>query len=436
MRRHHVIGLALSTATSLWAGSALPCGGGFGDGLQIGTTQNIVVSYKGGIETYFFSPYFCGQSAQFGYILPIPQAPSSTGTPTLGAASTVADLQTLAAPTIEYTCARSIGAVVDAGVGASGGGGNGSLLQVIDKGQVGIFDFAVLKADTVSAFTDWLDANQYPYTAESSTIFASYVAAGWYFVAFKVTADSQNPPAGEQLCGNLGPIQLSFPADQAVVPARIAAASASSSDAGDSYYEYDPLLWYVYFLAPHEMNLTATIGGALWSSVEFSGALSASDVATHPAGGLAVAGDRLTELNIDFLPSDLTTDFYFQPAAADVDLRGVIEEYSSAACGEPTGAEPVGAEPVGAEPVGAEPVGAEPVGAEPVGAEPVDAEPVDVRWPADASVDGGSVRSEATGGCSASPEGSTSGASCVFGIGAALLALLPRSRRGRRSRDR
>jgi hypothetical protein len=404
MHSHHAFGLALSTATLLWAASAFPCGGGFGEGLQIGDTQNIVVSYKGGVETYFFSPYFCGQSAQFGYILPIPQAPTATGTPTLGVSSTVSDLQTLAAPTIEYTCTVSVdGGAPDAGSDASGYGGSGSGLQVIDKGQVGIFDFAVIKADTVSAFTDWLDANQYPYTAESSTIFASYVTAGWYFVAFKVTADSQDPAAGYQLCGNLGPLQLSFPADQAVVPALIAGASAGSSDAGVFYDTYETHAWDVFFLAPHEMSFTAQMEVSVVE--DFSGTLTAGDVATSPAGGLAAAGDRLTELSVEFVPAGLTTDLYFQAAAADVDFRKVLREYSWSMCSEPTGAEPVGAEPVGAEPVGAEPVGTEPV-------------------------------REASGGCSASPSGSASGASSILGIGAALLALGHRSRRGRRSRSR
>jgi hypothetical protein len=108
-----VLGLTLSAAGLLWAPSALPCGGGFGEGLQINPVQNIVVSYKAGIETYFFSPSFCGQSAQFGYILPVPQKPSVP--PSLGTSTTVSDLQALAAPTVQIICGVT-------GGGASRGG--------------------------------------------------------------------------------------------------------------------------------------------------------------------------------------------------------------------------------------------------------------------------------------------------------------------------
>ena len=54
--------LALASVASLllWAATALPCGGGFGDNLELAPTQTIVLSHKNGVETYYFSPTFCG----------------------------------------------------------------------------------------------------------------------------------------------------------------------------------------------------------------------------------------------------------------------------------------------------------------------------------------------------------------------------------------
>ncbi len=211
MRSQFVVALSLSTAAILWAPAALPCGGGFGTGLQIGTSQNIIVSYKGGIETYFFSPHFCGLSAQFGYILPVLAGPDrdsharidrgSHRCPDLGGPRDGA-----------HVFFSSDAGPSGSGYAADGGGDSGGpTVQVIDKGQVGIFDYSVIKADTVASFTDWLDADQYPYTVASAAPLAYYVSEGWYFVAFKVTADSQNPPSGQELCGDLGPIELAFP---------------------------------------------------------------------------------------------------------------------------------------------------------------------------------------------------------------------------------
>ena len=473
MRNRIFIGLALSTAGWLWASPALPCGGGFGMGLQVGSTQNIVVAYKAGVETYQFSPYFCGQSAQFGFVLPVPQSLSAT--PTLGATAVVGDLQIIAAPTIQYVCPGDGG---DASVGHGGSApsgadaGNSRSVQVIDKGQVGIFDYSVIKADTASAFTDWLNANHYPYTSESSAQFTYYVSEGWYFVAFKVTADSQDPPSGTQLCGNLGPIQLAFPASVPVIPARIAAASSGGGDAGtagsSSYTNY--LDWTVFYVGPKEVSLSMGDAGAYvpTASLLFSGQVSADEVAAHPAGGIVAAGDWFTELSVIFEPALLASDLTFQPNSTNVAYRQVVYGYSSAACSEPVGSEPVGSEPVGSEPVGSEPVGSEPVGSEPVGSEPVGSEPVGsepvgaegVAWiPAEAGiseidasvasydasnplprVDANATQSaeapaQASGSsCSLSPAGASSSPGLPLGLGAMLGMVVISARRRGRSR--
>ena len=426
MKNRTLLGIALAIMGWLWASPVLPCGGGFGMGLRVSAAQDIVVSYKAGVETYQFSPQFCGQSAKFGFVLPVPQALSST--PTLGAATTVSDLQGIAAPTLQYVCPlNGAGNYGGSSGGAASGvdSGSGPIVQVIEKGQVGIFDYSVIKADTPSAFTDWLNANQYPYSSESSAQFAYYVSAGWYFVAFKVTADSENPPSGTQLCGNLGPIKLAFPASTAVIPARIAAATSAGDDAGayassgssNSYLNDTYLSWTIYYIGTHEVSLFQGDAGAnVPATVQFSGQVSADEITAYPAGGVAAAGDWFTELNVVFDPAQLTSDLTFQSNPTDVAYRPVVWEYSYAACSESLGSEPV-------EPAEA-------------GAPAVDASLASydgsywVYLPPEQSDE--SAASVSGSSCSLSPTGASSSPGLPLGLGAMLgVVVISARRRGR-----
>jgi MYXO-CTERM domain-containing protein len=316
--------LAALGALLLSAGEALPCGGAFGPSYTIDPAQKIVVAYRDGNETYVFNPRFCGQAESFGLILPVP-APL-TANPTLGSAELYADLAGMTAPTIVTRCSTSLGAGGKAAASGTGGGkaGTGGT-TVIDRGQVGIFDWALLQATSVTSFTDWLDANGFPYQPSAVTAFQYYVDGGWYFVAFKVSAGagtsggSGGSGAGgvfvgtggkggvgglsAQICGNFGPILLSFPAPEApVVPARIASVSSTS------------LSWTIYTLAAEQLrarNVSQTL--------RFSGAVGPSELETHPGvTPLAREGDRLTELLVTSAPSQ---DFVLEPNPSPTDYR-------------------------------------------------------------------------------------------------------------------
>ncbi len=316
MRRHLLA--VLCGAAICWAPSALACGGGFGQGLEVSPSQKIVIRHDAGIESYTFSPHFCGTAKDFGLILPIPSTLSEN--PTLGSAELVPQLDKLSAPTIEKktTCAGGFGG---AG-GASGGfdaGQNG--VNVIDAGQVGMFDYTLLQADTPAAFTDWLDANGYPYDAGASAAFDYYVSKGWYFVAFRVTASDTAPPAGSELCGDLGPLTVSFAADPIVVPTRIAAIDESSP------WEFG---WQVYSVGPSYVTTDSTEVSA---SVKYADVLTAADLAQYPEiAGVAAEGDHVTKLNIGFWGSNITQDITLTSNPQQQPFRDTVYEYTYVEC--------------------------------------------------------------------------------------------------------
>ena len=304
--RHTLIAI-LFGLVSAWPLRALPCGGGFGHGLAIDPSQKIVIVYRDGIETYVFSPHFCGQAAEFGLILPVPN--KLAGSPSLANAAHVIVQET--------RCGTILPSDRAGAQGTTNGGGEG--VQVVNRGQVGMFDWALLKADSAAAFTDWLDTAQYPYDQGALKQFQYYVSKGWYFVAFRVTADSKAPPAGSTLCGDLGPIELSFPSTSPVIPARIAAVGDSS------HWQFG---WRVFTLAARQQR--STVSG-INSTLLFSGSI--DDLTAYPAlGKLARTGDRLTKLDLTFWGGDLESDISLDADPNQTDFRQTITQTNWVAC--------------------------------------------------------------------------------------------------------
>jgi hypothetical protein len=276
-----------------------------------------VLTYRGGEETYIFQPHFCGAAADFGLILPVPS--TLTQNPTLGSANLVAELEIIAAPRVEtvevcagFGCMGSASDKGSAGAGQLEGAPNDGV-SVISAGQVGQFQWQLLKADSAQSFTDWLDANSFPYPASAAAAFDHYVQAGWYFVAFSVAAGSSAPPAGYRLCGDFGPIQLSFGAPQPVVPARIAVASDTTS-----WFK-----WRIFTVSEHELRPSSGASSASdVPTLRYAGALSVNDLGRAPAvAGIANAGEWLTESDVRFYAGSLTQDIFLDAAPTDTPYR-------------------------------------------------------------------------------------------------------------------
>ena len=302
---------------SLLAPEALPCGAGFGYEVEIEPQQQIIVAYDEGVETYIFSPQFCGKATEFGLILPVPA--TLTEHPTLAGEELFAQLDELTAPNIEEVeiCEGS-GSCFPMMGSADGSRGGGELVDpgvdVISTGTVGIFDWALLQADSTAAFTDWLDANSFPYPASAQAHFAHYVDKQWHFVAFKFTTADGPPPDGYRLCGDLGPLSLSFATPEPVIPTRIAAVGASGE-----------LLWQIFAIADQQQQEQT-----YWvdSELLFSGEVVAQDLQQYPEiATVAAAGQRITKLNLTFQAQSISDDIYLGPSALSEDFRATKQVY-------------------------------------------------------------------------------------------------------------
>lgn len=307
MRR--ALACATLAATLLAGGLAFACGGSFGTNITVDSHQDIIIAWKNGTETYVFQPTFCGTSTAFGLILPVPAALSSE--PSLFDQNAFTAAVSLSEPNKREVEEKG-GGIGCAGGADSAGGMRDDGTAVVASGRVGFLDWVQLKADSPTAFTKWLDANGYPYSTTASSTFAYYVSRGWYFLAFRISHDAA--ASGGTLCQALGPVAVSFPSAEPVVPSRMAAASSS----GGASYAYS-LRWRIFGITSGDAqlsmpNVTDQYGG-LW----YSGTIQAADAPKF--GGLAEAGDRLTRLLLRFSTSATTVD---QPLVlvAPKDYRG------------------------------------------------------------------------------------------------------------------
>jgi hypothetical protein len=324
MRCLLILSAILGTLLLVWPTYA--CGGGFGQEVTIDPTQTIFISHRTGQERYVFQPQFCGAARDFGLILPVPAALAEN--PTLVDAALYTELADITAPRVETVdvCKQAGLFGSDSSKGglayAENGADSTNGVDVIDQGTVGIFSWTLLKADTASTFTDWLDANQFPYPPTALTAFDHYVSAGFYFVAFQVTASTLSPTSGSQICGKFGPIRLTFPATQAVIPARM----ATASDRVSTFY------WRLFAVAEHQYATTAAAQAQ--PTLRFAGQLTDSDLTAHPEiATVAATGDWLTELDLSFYAGSLTDDITLTAAAEDKSYQRVIYVENEVNCG-------------------------------------------------------------------------------------------------------
>jgi MYXO-CTERM domain-containing protein len=305
MKTH--LALAASFAALLAARAALPCGAPFGTGINVNPQQDIIVAYKGGVETYVFQPTFCGTASSFGLILPVPS--TLTQSPALSDQQAFTTVDSLSQPrvvTVTSCTGGTTGGTGRGGVPPSSGVDAGA--TVVSSGRVGFLDWVQLKADTEKSFTDWLTANGYPYSTTASSVFAYYVEKGWYFVAFKISQRATPDGGSGTVCSALGPVKLSFASAVPIVPSRMASASTPPTSYGSGFS------WRIFGITSGDQQLAFSDGASSNRVLGYSGALAAADVSS--LAGLATAGDRLTKLTLTFSYASTDPDVGLSLASA------------------------------------------------------------------------------------------------------------------------
>ena len=220
--------LALA-APLLAPAAAQACGGFFCQNVPVDQTgENIVFVADGTTVQAFVQVQYQGEANEFAWIIPTPSLPE------VGVSSDAIfryfaqnyRREAYQNTTYHGTCgsycwddqfAGSDASEQDTGFADAGTDGG---VEVIEQGQTGPYDFAILRATDAQVLFDWLGANDYNLPATAIAAVEPYALMGdeTHFVALKLQKDAS--------VGDLQPVKLTYAAEQPMVPIQLTAIAA------------------------------------------------------------------------------------------------------------------------------------------------------------------------------------------------------------------
>ena len=269
--------------------------------------QTAFIQQADGRENLKILPGFHGDAMDFAWVIPVP------GLPTVSIADTELFMQ---ATTMTQPIYRNR----DSGWGCNEEYDFASFpdggVDIISDELVGMYRTVVISADSDSSLVDYLETWGFlhpGYSADVSTILASYVERGWYFVALKVDQEALEeglPNLYDYWYGQMEPIHLSFASEEMIYPLRISSLSSANSSQIT-----------IYTVGRHRMDFP---GAETW----YANRISASELASinniYPAVGAELTeGDFLTKLVRTYSPAQMSEDLILTPADSDEEFRPI-----------------------------------------------------------------------------------------------------------------
>jgi hypothetical protein len=183
-------------------------------------------------------------------------------------------------------------------------------VDVISEQSAGIFDTVTISTDDPDALINWLQDNDYNYSANDKDILDYYIQRGWVFTVMKLNVSSESA-IPEYYLYNVNPVLFRYSADSLLYPIRL-----SSINAGD---RTDVV---TYILSDSKM----TFPGA---RVEYANRIDDKELdeilERYPAfGGLMGQSRYLTKLRRTFSIMEMDADVEITPAPDNEEFRKVI----------------------------------------------------------------------------------------------------------------
>ena len=180
------------------------------------TGETIAFAFGDGfVEAHIQVNYDGGDATKFAWIVPVPALPSiEIGSSTFLSALLDATLPTF---TVLGTGECSWGGFV--AMSDVGMDGHGDPPSVLDRANLGMFEYTVLEGGSAESIGAWLDANGYAQDDAAPTILETYVDEGYLFVAFKLLHFE-----GIEA---VHPIVLRYPGNEPCIPLRLTRIAAA-----------------------------------------------------------------------------------------------------------------------------------------------------------------------------------------------------------------
>lgn len=91
-------------------------------------------------------------------------------------------------------------------------------MEMLSEQQVGVYDVKVIKASDAGELIKWLNDNQYKFSTADEAAFNAYIQKGWCFVTVRISAEEQNKDEFRSWDGMVNPLVMAFKSKEMVYP--------------------------------------------------------------------------------------------------------------------------------------------------------------------------------------------------------------------------
>jgi len=218
-RYFRIVPLALTITILFWSymPKASACGGLFCTSAPVDqTAERIIfaVDKPAGTITAVVGISYTGDSKSFSWVVPVPNPP------TLDVAETKSLDVFSAATNLQFKvpsdpCPTPTLASVPMMAGAAEAPTSNAFLQT---GQVGPYDYAIIKNEKTDEMITWLRTNGYQITKAMEPLVVQYVKEGMYFLAMRLQPD--------KAVSEIKPVVMTYHAEHPMIPLRLTAVAA------------------------------------------------------------------------------------------------------------------------------------------------------------------------------------------------------------------
>lgn len=187
--------------------------------------QVAVLHLKDGTETLVLRVKYRGQATEFAWVVPVPSVPEVD----VVERDERTYVKSLFGELSMHTQRREewIARPPSRGGEESGMTLGASRVDVVERKTVGVYDIAVLEAQSADALLEWLRENGFLYPADRMDVLEHYIDRDWVFVATRIAPDELTEQVALDLrTGDLQPLLLRFQSEAMVYPLRMSSLNA------------------------------------------------------------------------------------------------------------------------------------------------------------------------------------------------------------------
>ncbi|MBL7647034.1 MAG: DUF2330 domain-containing protein [Candidatus Hydrogenedentes bacterium] len=290
--------------------------------------QKAVLLFRDGVEDLILQVKYEGEGDEFAWLVPLPARPEVT----VAEEGLFEEIEAYVAERSKWKVYYDPPRYLSRGM--LGGGRIGAAEEAVtvhEFKRVGVYEIAVLEADSAEDLLRWCKDHGYHVNTKAREVLKSYVDKGWIFTAMRIHPEASGRKADRGLSrGTIQPVHFTFPTHEAVYPLRISSINEGATNVELYLLAKDTLVNPEFFqLGPsleefQARKLALAVGNSTKLEAEFAQyfdadrftyrAVSSSElpVVAKSLPRWADSQLHITTAKRNFLPEQMVEDVYFK----------------------------------------------------------------------------------------------------------------------------